>query len=172
LWGLCWQTLLDRGIPCAGGSDAPIEDCNPLLGIYDAIHRLPHSFKAATSPPPADSDVFLPHERLTFSQALWLYTIGAAYACRAEARLGRIQEGYLADFVVLDQDVARDPSQLLTPGLQEVWVNGVCRVAGDEGGAPGREGAAVVGGPYVPGKNGPLRQVLLQGKRAVRCCGR
>lgn len=73
---------MSRGVHCAGGSDAPIEDCDPLVGMHDAMHRLPHSFKqprgGPTGPPPSERDAFLPHERLSFAEALWLYTIGAS----------------------------------------------------------------------------------------------
>jgi predicted amidohydrolase YtcJ len=34
-----WKTLLRAGIPLAGGSDAPVEDADPLAGLYAAIFR-------------------------------------------------------------------------------------------------------------------------------------
>ena len=38
-WAYAWKRLLDRGFICGGGSDAPIEDVDPLLGIYAAVTR-------------------------------------------------------------------------------------------------------------------------------------
>ena len=158
------------------------------MGLYDAIHRLPHSFKDPAHPsPPTDQDVFMPDERLSFAEALWLYTVGAAYACRAEERLGRLEVGYSADFVVLDRDVTVAPAELLRAQVQEVWVHGVRRFPGEVSAAGGSAGGearvAKVDGPYVPGKNGSSKAAgewarrrggphVLAGKRGHRCCGR
>ena len=38
-YAYAWKTLLDAGVVVAGGSDAPIETCNPFVGIFDAMHR-------------------------------------------------------------------------------------------------------------------------------------
>ena len=55
----------------AGGSDAPIESPNPFTGMYDAMFRSDsHRQKAL------QSSVFKPEECLSFSQALWIYTVG------------------------------------------------------------------------------------------------
>lgn len=176
-----WKTLLKKGIQCAGGSDAPVEDCDPLIGLYDAITRLPHSFKAKSSPSPSSSDVFLPNERLTFSEALWLYTIGAAYACHSERDLGRIEAGFLADLVVFDRDVSQNPDQLLECNVEEVWVHGIQRLrkkATEED--DGDQQQVMLGGNYVPGKNSDIKAIMkrrgiegaiLPGKRLVGCCG-
>lgn len=78
------QTLMAAGVYCAGGSDAPIEDCDPLIGIYDAMVRQPHACKPKAQGEAKgegggdDGEVFLPHESLTFAEALWLYTIGTS----------------------------------------------------------------------------------------------
>jgi predicted amidohydrolase YtcJ len=78
-----WKTLLlhpsglpsgreSGGLRVAGGSDAPIETPNPFTGMYDAIFRSnKRRLKAGEK-----ETVFHPHEALTFSQALWTYTIG------------------------------------------------------------------------------------------------
>jgi predicted amidohydrolase YtcJ len=167
-----------EGVKCAGGSDAPVEDCDPLLGLYDAIHRLPHACKVTGGAAAAAADdVFLPDERLSFAEALWLYTQGAAFACGAEGRLGRVEQGYMADFVVLDRDVTRDPAQLLGAQVREVWVGGQRRVANGRKEGQGAAGGGLVDGPYVPGKNGLIGTArvsapLLPGKRGARCCAR
>ena len=38
-YGYAWKTLIQNGVVCAGGSDAPIETHEPLVGMYDAIFR-------------------------------------------------------------------------------------------------------------------------------------
>lgn len=115
-YSYCWKTLIDRGVTCAGGSDAPIETCNPFQGIFDAMFR--HK-------PNDPASVFLQEEQLSFEQALRLYTINGAFAATEEARLGQLAPGFLADFVVLHKDISSDSSALLTPNLvQSVWING------------------------------------------------
>ncbi|ETV94660.1 hypothetical protein, variant 1 [Aphanomyces invadans] len=63
-YSYCWQKMIDAGIVCAGGSDAPIETSNPFQGMYDAMHRTA----------PLDD----PLECLSFPHALQLYTLNSA----------------------------------------------------------------------------------------------
>ncbi|GAB5030992.1 metal-dependent amidohydrolase 3 [Nannochloropsis oceanica] len=192
----CWKSLGERGVMCAGGSDAPVEDCRPLGGIYDAMHRVPHAGKPRGGKEGWREErevAFLPEECLSFSEALRLYTIGGAYACHAERKLGRIAPGYQADFVVIDRDVTGPRREedcrhaLLEAAVEQVWVGGVCRL--DTKGENERKvfaSAAILGGPFIPGKNGPLRgqgrkqpqqleeegMWVLQNKRlGAGCCG-
>lgn len=98
-----WQTLLRSGIPCAGGSDAPIESVSPLLGIYAAVTRM--------KPGDAPKTVYGPDERLSMYEAISLYTTGSAYAAGHELDRGRIQPGYAADFTVLERDPFGEPPE-------------------------------------------------------------
>jgi hypothetical protein len=100
--------------------------------------------------------VYRPEECLTFAQALDLYTVGAAYACGEEKRLGRIFPGFECDLTILDVDVSADPRLLATAKVEQVWVAGIprfdrARVTGSGVLPPGVQ----LGGPYIPGKNGP-----------------
>jgi predicted amidohydrolase YtcJ len=53
------------------------------------------------------------------------YTIGAAYASNAEHRLGKLSENYLADLIVLEQDIfSIDPNDLLTMSAAATMING------------------------------------------------
>lgn len=154
----CWKTMLASGIVCAGGSDAPIETCNPFQGIYDAIYR--HK-------PGQPQDVFLPAEKLTFEEALAIYTKNGVFAAMEEHRLGQLAPGFLADFVVLQRDVSVDHEALLDPNVvRSVWVGGRRTYAFDQ--------AAQVADPAfdfsqssLPGKNGAAPHV-----RIGRCCCR
>ncbi|WP_456273742.1 amidohydrolase [Bacillus sp. AK031] len=96
-YNYAWKTLLDEGIPCAGGSDAPIEPVNPLLGIHAAVTR--------TNPSDPEKTVYIPEERLSVYEAVSLFTKGSAYACHHEHDHGMIKEGYRADFTVLSGDI-------------------------------------------------------------------
>jgi predicted amidohydrolase YtcJ len=64
-----WKTLLEKGIPCAGGSDAPVEAPTPLIGMHDAIFRHGVGADPATA--------YKPEQALSFAEALALYTQGA-----------------------------------------------------------------------------------------------
>ena len=92
-----FRTVLDRGIPLAFGSDAPIESLTPLAGIAAAVRRAR----------PGSRDVFFAEERITAEQAVYAYTAGPAQACGQADCRGLLLPGYPADFVVLSQDITR-----------------------------------------------------------------
>jgi predicted amidohydrolase YtcJ len=103
-----WRTQLQQGAPMAFGSDAPVESPNPFLGLHAAVTRR----RADGSPSP---EGWYPEQKLTLAEALHAYTVGAAYAGNAEHRMGKLSVGYLADLIVLDQDIfSMDPDGLLT----------------------------------------------------------
>ncbi|TYR76969.1 amidohydrolase [Rossellomorea vietnamensis] len=105
-YNYAWKTLLDEGIPCAGGSDAPIEPVDPLLGMHAAVTR--------TNPLDPQKTVYMEDQRLSMYEAVSLFTKGSAYACHHEHDHGMIKEGYRADFTVLPKDLFKiDPDELL-----------------------------------------------------------
>ena len=92
-----WRSLVSSGARLAGGSDFPVEQEAPLLGLYAAITRQDLSGR-----PP---DGWYPDQRLTRPEGLKLFTEDAAYAEFAEGRRGKIAPGFDADLTVLDRDV-------------------------------------------------------------------
>ena len=57
-------------------------------------------------------------QSLSLADALAMYTANAAFACGLERRCGAIAEGYLADFVILDeQGGLRWSSRMTAPGM-------------------------------------------------------
>ena len=146
-----WKTLLDRGVRCAGGSDAPVETCRPLQGIHDAIYR-----RGDAS---CEDSVYHPDQCLTLAQAIDLYTQGGAYAAGREDRSGLIREGYDADLVVIDPSLLTDTALLAKGAVQQLWVAGEKKYdaaeAAEGGAEAGDQVERVLGGPYQPGKNGP-----------------
>lgn len=101
-----WRSVLDAGARLAFGSDFPVEDPNPLWGLYAARTR-----QDALGRPEGG---WMPHERLSGEEALAAFTSGAAYASFAEERRGRLAPGMDADFVALPVDpVEGDPRALL-----------------------------------------------------------
>jgi len=95
-WAYAWKKLLDHGLICAGGSDAPIEEVDPCLGIYAAVtRRKPYETHGG----------YQPEEKLSRFEAIQLYTSGSAAAIGKEAERGIIREGFDADFTIFDRDL-------------------------------------------------------------------
>jgi predicted amidohydrolase YtcJ len=92
------KSLLDRGVPVAGSSDAPVVPPLPLEGVFAAVAR--------RTP---DGHIIGPRERVGVMEALWLYTQGAAWACGLESEVGSIVRGKRADLVILEADPRRVP---------------------------------------------------------------
>lgn len=92
-----WKTLLDAGLHCAGGSDAPIEPPGALLGMHAALTR--------RHPDEDVHDGYLPEQKLSRFEAVQLFTTGSAYAIGMEERRGKIALGFDADFTVLSHNL-------------------------------------------------------------------
>lgn len=100
-WVYPFKSLMKTGVVICGGSDCPVEPISPLLGIWAAVVRHPN-----------------PEERLTIEEAIRLYTVNAAYASFEEAVRGTIEEGKLADMVVL----SRDPFKMKREKLKNIRI--------------------------------------------------
>jgi len=112
-----WQSVLKSGARLAFGTDFPVESPNPFPGLSAAISR-----QDMNGQPPGG---WIPSERLTFAQALSAYTRGAAYADFAEDRIGSLEPGKWADFVIVDRDPTKvDASSLENTQVVETWVGG------------------------------------------------
>jgi len=112
-----WQSVLKSGARLAFGTDFPVESPNPFPGLSAAISR-----QDMNGQPPGG---WIPSERLTFAQALSAYTRGAAYANFAEDRIGSLEPGKWADFVIVDRDPTKvDVSSLENTQVVETWVGG------------------------------------------------
>lgn len=99
-----WRTLLDQRIPVAAGSDFPVEQVSPILGIYAAVSRQdPHG---------QPSGGWYPAQRMTLYEAIDAFTRGAAYAEGAEATRGVLAVGRRADLTIFSGALAPDRSLL------------------------------------------------------------
>ncbi|WP_078391951.1 amidohydrolase [Shouchella patagoniensis] len=103
-YSFAWKTLFTNGINCAGGSDAPIEPVEPLLGIYAAVAR-----RDVTEA----HEGYGPSEKLSPFEAVALFTKGSAYAIGKEKSRGQLKPGYDADMTIVDRD-------LLTCSVEEI----------------------------------------------------
>ena len=110
-----WRKLVESGIICAGGSDAPIEPLDPLLGIHAAITR---------TKPGNEQVSYLPGEKLSFEQSLELFTLGSARAVAEEKLRGSIAVGKAADLSVFDRDISANADSLLEAKVRMSVVNG------------------------------------------------
>lgn len=97
-----WRSLLESGVPIAGGSDFPVESPNPLLGISAAVTR---------RAPAGDGPAFHPEQRMTRTEAVRAFTGWAAYAGFDEDVAGSLAPGKYADLVVLDRDLFTCPEE-------------------------------------------------------------
>ena len=112
-----WQTVLKSGAKLAFGTDFPVESPNPFPGLAAAISR-----QDMNGQPPGG---WIPSERLTFEQALGAYTRDAAYAGFAEQKIGALEPGKWADFVIVDRDPTQvNPQELARTQVLETWVGG------------------------------------------------
>jgi predicted amidohydrolase YtcJ len=112
-----WQSMLRTGAKLAFGTDFPVESPNPFPGLSAAVSR-----QDINGQPPGG---WFPEERLSFEQALHAYTRGSAYAGFAEDKIGGLDPGKYADFVIVDQDPTKlNPQQLARTEVLETWIAG------------------------------------------------
>ncbi|MGH3066811.1 MAG: amidohydrolase [Gaiellaceae bacterium] len=100
-------SLWESGALVANGSDAPVEELDPLGGIRAGVLRTIDERPA-----------WHPDERLTIEEALIASTVNPAWLSGDERRRGKLLPGYLADLVVL----SRDPLECPPDELESVEV--------------------------------------------------
>ncbi len=93
-----WQKLMKTGALIANGTDAPVEEVDPLPGYY-----------ALTTRRAKNGEVFFGDQKMTRDEALRAYTLNGAYAAFQETTRGSLTPGKLADIVVLSADITKVP---------------------------------------------------------------
>lgn len=113
-----WRSMLANNVPLAFGSDFPVEDPNPFHGLAAAVSR-----EDAQGQPPGG---WMPEQRLSMEQAFDAFTRGAAHAAFAEDRIGTLEPGRMADFIILDRDIftAESPTAIRETQVLETWLGG------------------------------------------------
>ncbi len=95
LGAYAWRSLLDNGVIIANGTDAPVEDVDPLKSFFASVTRRRE-----------DSGlVFFAEQKMTREEALRSYTAGNAFAAFEESWKGTLTPGKVADMVLLSNDL-------------------------------------------------------------------
>ena len=115
--GYAWRRLLDSGAVIAGGSDFPVELSNPFHGLYAAISRQDRDGEPAGG--------WYAGQALTRLEALHAFTLAAAYAAHQEDRLGSLEPGKWADFIIIDRDYFAVPvDEIDDIRVLQTWIGG------------------------------------------------
>jgi predicted amidohydrolase YtcJ len=110
-----YRSVLDAGVALAFSSDAPVvKDINPLMGIQSAVTRMTAKMRTIA-----------PQESIGCAEALHAYTLGAAAASGADNKMGSLEPGKWADFVILDRNpLTVSIDQLKDVKVLQTWVGG------------------------------------------------
>jgi len=112
-----WRKLLDSGAIIANGTDAPVEDVDPIPSYYASVSRKL-----------ADGSVFYGKQNMTRMEALKSYTLDAAYAAFEDKEKGSLKPGKFADITVLSKDILTVPdAEILKSEILYTIVGGKIR---------------------------------------------
>jgi predicted amidohydrolase YtcJ len=89
-----WQKLMKTGAVVTNGTDAPVEDVDPIASFYATVSRKTK-----------DGTVFYGDQRMSRMEALKSYTLSGAYAAFEEGSRGSLKVGKYADVTVLSKDI-------------------------------------------------------------------
>lgn len=108
-----WRSLLNAGAIICNGTDAPVEDVDPIACFYATVSRRMKN-----------GEQFYPEQVLTRMEALHTYTLAGAYAVFDEANIGSLEVGKLADVTVLSKDILAVPEEEILEAKVEYTIVG------------------------------------------------
>ncbi len=109
-----WQSLMKSGALVTNGTDAPVEDVDPLISYYASVTRRTK-----------DGTQFYPEQCMSRMEALESYTINAARAAFEEDIKGTLTPGKLADIVILSKDITTvDEAEILETEVLQTIIGG------------------------------------------------
>ena len=104
-----WRKLMASGAVVSNGTDAPVEDCDPIPGFHASVTRKMKNGEA-----------FYPEQKMTRQEALRSYTLNGAYAAFEEGKKGSLAAGKLADVTVFSKDIMTCPEDEI-PKAEVLW---------------------------------------------------
>jgi predicted amidohydrolase YtcJ len=108
-----FRSLVESGAVVANGSDAPIEELDPLAGIRAGVRRTID-----------EREPWRPEDAVTVDQAFHATCVAPAWLAGDERRRGRLIPGHAADLVVLDRDPWEDlDAQVVATMVAGRWVH-------------------------------------------------
>ncbi|GMV08015.1 MAG: amidohydrolase [Gemmatimonadota bacterium] len=108
-----WQKLMQSGALVTNGTDAPVEDVDPLASYYATVSRMMST-----------GERFYPGQRMSRMEALKSYTINNAYAAFEEDVKGTLTPGKLADVTVLSKNILAVPEEEIPGTTVEMTIVG------------------------------------------------
>ena len=112
------RSVLDAGAKVAFGTDWPVVQLNPMLGIRNAVLR-----QSLDGQPEGG---YVPEQRITVAEAIRAYTFDASYAAHREKVEGSLTPGKLADLVVLSKNLLDiNPNEINEVRVEMTMVGGV-----------------------------------------------
>jgi hypothetical protein len=116
-WAYRWRSLAAAGVRLCLGSDVPVEDPDPRLGVWAAVTR--------RTPAGTPAGGWNAAEALTAAEAIAGFTSGAAFAAFEEGWRGTIAPAFAADLTVVDRDLtAVAPEEILTARILRTVIAG------------------------------------------------
>lgn len=113
-----FKSLMESDATVAFGSDWFVAPPVPLYGIYAATTRRTLDNK--------NPNGWIPEQKISVEQALIAYTRNAAYASFDDNIKGSLEEGKLADFVILNENILEiDPVKIKDVKVLQTYVGGV-----------------------------------------------
>ncbi len=113
-----FRSLLDSGAKLTFGSDWTVAPIAPLYGIYAAVTRRTLDDKHPNG--------WLPEQKITVEEALRCYTVNNAEGVFREDKLGTLEAGKYADFVVLSDNLLEiDPVKIKDVTVLRTVVDGI-----------------------------------------------
>ena len=117
-WSFAWNSSLESGAPLVFSSEWPAcISLDPIRGIHVAVNR--------RDPSGFPDGGWIPEEKISIYEALKAYTSMGAFSSFEENKKGLIKPGYLADLIVLSEDLFTiDPMKIHETKVDMTWVDG------------------------------------------------
>lgn len=110
-----WRSFIDAGALVTNGTDAPVEDVDPIESYYASVTRKR-----------VDNGMeFFPEQSMNRLEALRSYTLNCAYAAFEEQDKGSLEIGKFGDITVLSKDILTIPDdEIMDIDILYTIVNG------------------------------------------------